>query len=49
MKCIFYAHTILRFGLMNNAWYKIGKHNHLGNINDIWFKMYNDIIFKQVD
>ena len=39
----FYAHTILRFGLINNAWYKIGKHNNLGNINDIWFKMYNDI------
>ena len=39
----FYAHTILRFGILYKAWYKVGKHPDIGNPNDITFRMYNDI------
>ena len=39
----FYAHTILRFGILYNAWYKVGKHPDLGYPEEITFRMYNDI------
>ena len=39
----FYAHTILRFGILYNAWYKVGKHPDIGNPDEITFRMYNDI------
>ncbi len=39
----FYAHTILRFGIQYNAWYKVGKHPNIGNPDNITFRMYNDI------
>ncbi len=26
----FYAHTVLRTGIVNNAWYKVGKSNNIG-------------------
>lgn len=39
----FYAHTILRFGILYNAWYKVGKHSNLGNPSEITFRMYNDV------
>lgn len=39
----FYAHTILKFGIYYNIWYKVGKHHYIGNPCDICFRMYNDI------
>ena len=39
----FYAHAILRFGILYNAWYKVGKHPDLGYPEEITFRMYNDI------
>lgn len=42
-KVHFYAHTILRFGILYNAWYKVGKHSNIGNTDEITFRMYNDL------
>jgi len=42
-KVYFYAHTILRFGILYHAWYKVGKHSNIGNTDEIIFRMYNDI------
>ena len=39
----FYAHTVLRFGIENHAWYKVGKHKNIGNPENILFRMYDDI------
>ena len=39
----FYAHTILHFGISFNAWYRVGKHNEVGNIEDIWFRWFDDV------
>ena len=39
----FYAHTILKFGILYSAWYKVGKYSDIGNPDDICFVMYNDI------
>jgi hypothetical protein len=39
----FYAHTILRFGILYNAWYKAGKHPDVGNPNEIMFRWTYDV------
>ena len=39
----FYAHTILRYGIMYNAWYKVGKHADVGNTEDIWFRFHESV------
>ncbi len=35
----FYAHAILRFGILYNAWYKVGKHPDLGYPEEITFSI----------
>ena len=37
----FYAHTVLRAGIVNNAWYKVGKSKDLGGDE------YMDVLLKQ--
>ena len=39
----FYAHTILRFGILYNAWYKVGKHPDVGNPDEIMFRWTYDV------
>ena len=36
---IFYMHTILRVGIEDGAWYKVGKSNDLGldQLSKVWF------------
>lgn len=36
----FYAHTILRFGIVENCWEKVGKHTNVGDVEHIMFRMY---------
>ena len=44
----FYAHTILRFGILYNAWYKVGKHSNIGNPDEIYFRWFSDIDFSEI-
>ena len=39
----FYAHTILRFGILYNAWHKVGKNSNLGNPDEIMFRWTYDV------
>jgi len=39
---MFYAHTILRVGIADNIWYKVGKSSILGNQDEIYFGLTND-------
>ncbi len=34
----FYAHTVLRAGIMYNAWYKVGKVKELGDFSHVIFR-----------
>lgn len=45
----FYAHTILRFGIVYNAWYKVGKHKDIGNTNEISFRLFDENNFSQIE
>lgn len=45
----FYAHTILRFGIVYNAWYKVGRHKDIGNPNDIRFRWFDELDFSKID
>ena len=47
-KIEFYAHTILQAGLHFNAWYKIGSHKQVGNINNIMFRWFSDGCFSHI-
>jgi len=38
----FYAHTILRIGIEDNIWYKIGKSNAIGDTCNLYFRDTND-------
>lgn len=38
----FYAHTILRTGIMANFWNRVGKHPYLGDTENVMFKIYAD-------
>lgn len=38
----FYTHTILKFGIQENCWYKAGNSMDVGNIKDIMFRLYHD-------
>ena len=44
----FYAHTILRFGIQFNAWYKVGKHPDIGNPDEIYFRWFSEIDFSKI-
>jgi hypothetical protein len=35
----FYSHTIIRFGLDNNVWYKVGNNPNKGDVDNIYFKL----------
>lgn len=48
-KVYFYAHTILRFGILYNAWYKVGKHTNIGNPDEIYFRWFSDIDFSKIN
>jgi len=39
----FYAHTILRVGIMANAWYKVGTSKNIGDVTNIGFRDYSDV------
>ena len=39
----FYAHTSLRFGIVYNAWYKVGRHQNIGNPEAICFRWVSEI------
>lgn len=38
----FYAHTVLKFGIVYNAWYKIGKSNDVGDYRRALFRRSRD-------
>ena len=38
----FYAHTVLRFGIVESAWYKVGKHSDLGDVENIGFRWFSE-------
>jgi hypothetical protein len=38
----FYAHTVLRYGIVENAWYKVGKHPDLGDVENIGFRWFSE-------
>lgn len=37
----FYAHAILRIGILENTWYKVGKHSNVGSLEHIIFRCSN--------
>lgn len=39
----FYAHTVLRWGIEEGTWYKVGKTMNIGDIENIMFKSFCDI------
>ena len=45
----FYAHTILRFGILYNAWYKVGRHDDIGNPKEICFRWFKEIDFSKIN
>ena len=44
----FYAHTILRNGILYNAWYKVGNHRDVGNTSDISFRWFDELDFSGI-
>ena len=42
----FYSHTVLRWGISDNIWYKVGNSNQLGDFDDILFGCTNDDRFE---
>ena len=38
----FYSHTILKFGIQENAWIKVGKSKNVGSFDSIMFRSTND-------
>ena len=42
----FYAHTILKAGISDNIWYKVGKSKQIGNLEGIFFGLTNDEFLK---
>ena len=36
---MFYAHVILKFGIQDGIWYKVGKHKDVGDL-DIYFRLF---------
>ena len=38
----FYAHTVLRIGIADSVWYKVGKSLELGDYRDVFFRIDGD-------
>lgn len=38
----FYAHTVLRPGILDKAWYKVGNCVEVGNYSHVWFRTSRD-------
>ena len=38
----FYAHTILKIGIVDNIWCKVGKSNTIGDVSNIYFRNTDD-------
>ena len=36
----FYTHTVLKFGIIENLWQKVGKNSDVGDTEHIYFRMY---------
>ena len=45
----FYAHTVLKFGIENMAWYKVGKSNNIGDVVNIWFRLFNELDYSRIE
>ena len=45
----FSAHTVLRFCIMNHAWYKVGRHDDIGNPKDVCFRWFKEIDFSKIN
>jgi hypothetical protein len=43
----FYAHTIIKFGIQQNLWYKVGKSSELGDVTNILFRDSEDYGFSK--
>ena len=43
----FYAHTIIKFGIQQNLWYKVGKSSELGDVESILFRKSEDYAFSK--
>lgn len=41
-KVSFYSHTVLRAGIYYGAWYKVGTHKDVGDLNEIAFRMHEE-------
>ena len=41
----FYAHTVLRPGLNEGAWYKVGTNKEVGDVDNIMFSLFRDVNF----
>ncbi len=41
----FYAHTVLKFGIIDGAWQKVGKCQNVGDTENIVFRMYIEDAF----
>ena len=39
----FYVHTVLRAGIANGAWYKVGTSKEVGDTKNIMFRSYEDV------
>jgi len=39
----FYSHTVLKFGIQENAWTKVGKNKDVGSFDSIIFRSYNEV------
>lgn len=46
---MFYAHTILRFGIIYNAWYKVGKNADVGETKEISFRWVSEIDISKIN
>ena len=41
-KVWFYSNVMIRHGLIERLWYKYGKSSNLGDVNNIYFRLYRD-------
>lgn len=45
----FYAHTVLKFGIQDNLWYKCGKSKNVGDTEHIAFRLPSEIDVSRID
>ena len=38
----FFAHTSLRIGILEGAWYKVGTHKNVGSTENIFFRLFDE-------